>query len=92
MTNDARFSMRLPKATLDFGHAYAAQSNTTLSELILGYLNRLQDAVSARKASVKRRRPVRNIDKYIGIVKGAENVTDEELDADRLAYLTEKYS
>lgn len=92
MTNDARFSMRLPQTALAFGHEYAAEHNMTLSELLLGYLNRLQATVNVRNTTRKRRRPVRNIDKYIGIVKGAENVTNEQLDADRFKYLTEKYS
>lgn len=90
--NDARFSMRLPQATLDFGHTYAAQCQMTLTELLLRYLNRLKDGVAAQEPYIGKRRPVRNLDKYIGIVKGAENVTDEELDADRFKYLSEKYA
>lgn len=41
--NGAQFSMRLPQATLDFGHTYSAQCQMTLAELFLRYLNRLKD-------------------------------------------------
>jgi len=90
--NDARFSMRLPQATLDFGHGYAAQNNMTLTDLLIRYIERLRDGVAVSVSTPSKKKPKRNIDKYIGIVKGAENVTDEELDEDRFKYLTEKYA
>ena len=89
MTNDARFSMRLPQATLDFGHAYATQSNTTLSELILGYLNRLQEAVTTQSP---KRRGIRDIHKYRGILKSNKSLTEEERDEIRFKHLSEKYA
>ena len=89
MTNDARFSMRLPQATLDFGHAYAAQSNTTLSGLILGYLNRLQEAVSTK---APKGRGIRDIHRYRGILKSDKPLRDKERDEMRFKYLSEKYA
>ena len=89
MTNDARFSIRLPQDALDFGHAYAAQSNTTLSELFLGYLNRLREAVSTKSP---KRHGIRDIHKYRGILKGDKPLTDKERDMMRFKYLTEKYA
>ena len=87
--NDARFCMRLPQSKLDFAQGYAAQCQMTVTELFLRYLDRLQNAVSAEPA---KRRRVRNISKYRGIIKCAKTMADEELDAERFKYLSEKYA
>ena len=46
--NDARFCMRLPQAALDFAQGYASQCQMSVTDLFLGYLNRLQEAVAAK--------------------------------------------
>lgn len=90
--NDARFSMRLPRETLAFAQGYAAQCNMTLTDLLLRYLDRLRSGASRTAAARAAKRPVRNLDKYIGIARGMEHVTDEELDEMRFRHLSEKYA
>ncbi len=90
--NDARFSMRLPRETLAFAQGYAAQCNMTLTDLFLRYLDRLRNGASGTDAARAAKRPVRNLDKYIGIAGGMEHVTDEELDGMRFRHLSEKYA
>jgi len=87
--NDARFSMRLPQATLDFGHGYAAQNNMTLTDLLIRYLERLRDGVAVLPGKNRR---VRDIKKYRGILKGDRTKTDAELDKMRFKHLSEKYA
>jgi len=87
--NDARFSMRLPQATLDFGHGYAAQNNMTLTDLLIRYIERLRDGSGLLSQNCHR---VRDIKKYRGILKSNVAKTDKELDEMRFKYLSEKYA
>ena len=87
--NDARFSMRLPQATLDFAQGYASQCQMSVTDLFLGYLNRLQEAVAAKSP---KRHGIRDIRKYRGILKRGHALADEERDEMRFKYLSEKYA
>ena len=87
--NDARFCMRLPQAALDFAQGYAAQCQMSVTDLFLGYLNRLQDAVAAKSP---KRHGIRDIRKYRGILKRGHSLSDEERDVMRFKYLSEKYA
>ena len=87
--NDARFCMRLPQAALDFAQGYAAQCQMSVTELFLGYLNRLQEAVAAKSP---KRHGIRDIRKYRGILKRGNSLSDEQRDEMRFKYLSEKYA
>ena len=87
MINDARFSMRLPQTVLDFAQGYASQCQMSVTELLLGYLNRLQEAVAAKPP---KRHGVRDIRKYRGILKRDHSLTDEDRDKMRFKHLSEK--
>lgn len=87
--NDARFCMRLPQAALDFAQGYASQCQMSVTDLFLGYLNRLQEAVAAK---APKRNGIRNIRKYRGILKRGHSISDEERDEMRFKYLSEKYA
>ena len=87
--NDARFCMRLPKTALDFAQGYASQCQMSVTDLFLGYLNRLQEAVAAKSP---KRHGIRDIRKYRGILKCNHSTTDEKRDEMRFRYLSEKYA
>ncbi len=87
--NDARFCMRLPKTALDFAQGYASQCQMSVTELFLGYLNRLQEAVAAKSP---RRHGIRDIRKYRGILKRGNSLSDEQRDEMRFKHLSEKYA
>ena len=87
--NDARFCMRLPKTALDFAQGYASQCQMSVTELFLGYLNRLQEAVAAKSP---RRHGIRDIRKYRGILKRGNSLSDEQCDEMRFKHLSEKYA
>ena len=87
--NDARFCMRLPQAALDFAQGYASRCQMSVTDLFLGYLNRLQDAVAAKSP---KRHGIRDIRKYRGILKRGHPLSDEERDDMRFKYLSEKYA
>ena len=89
MTNDARFSMRLPQTALDFAQGYASQCQMSVTDLFLGYLNRLQEAVAAK---APKSRGIRDIRKYRGILKRGHSLADGERDEMRFKYLSEKYA
>ena len=86
---DARFCMRLPQAALDFAQGYAAQCQMSVTELFLGYLNRLQEAVATKSP---KRHGIRDIRKYRGILKRGNSLSDEQRDEMRFKYLSEKYA
>lgn len=85
--NDARFSMRLPQPTLDFVQGYAAQCQTSVTELVLQYFERLQSAATARTAKKRR---FRDLSKYRGIVRPA--MDDREVDDLLSRNVLEKYA
>ena len=87
--NDARFCMRLPQAALDFAQGYASHCQMSVTDLFLGYLNRLQEAVAAKPS---RRHGVRDIRKYRGVLKSAQSLSDEQRDEMRFKHLSEKYA
>ena len=87
--NDARFCMRLPKTALDFAQGYASQCQMSVTELFLGYLNRLQEAVAAKSP---KRHGNRDIRKYRGILKRGNSLSDEQRDEMRFKHLSEKYA
>ena len=87
--NDARFCMRLPQTALDFAQGYASQCQMSVTDLFLGYLNRLQEAVAAKPP---KRHANRDIRKYRGILKRGDHPTYEQRDEMRFKYLTEKYA
>ena len=87
--NDARFCMRLPQTALDFAQGYASQCQMSVTELFLGYLNRLQEAVAAKSP---KRHGIRNIRKYRGILKRNHSMSGNERDEMRFKYLSEKYA
>ena len=87
--NDARFCMRLPQTALDFAQGYASQCQMSVTDLFLGYLNRLQEAVAAKPS---RRHGVRDIRKYRGVLKRAQSLSDEQRDEMRFKHLSEKYA
>ena len=87
--NDARFCMRLPQTALDFAQGYASQCQMSVTELFLGYLNRLQEAIAAKSPN---RPGIRDIRKYRGILKRDHSLADEERDEMRFKYLSEKYA
>ena len=87
--NDARFCMRLPQAALDFAQGYASHCQMSVTDLFLGYLNRLQEAVAAESP---KRPGIRDIRKYRGILKRGRSLVDEERDEMRFKYLSEKYA
>ena len=87
--NDARFCMRLPQTALDFAQGYASQCQMSVTDLFLGYLNRLQEAVAAKSPE---RHGIRDIRKYRGILKREHSLANEERDAMRFKYLSEKYA
>ena len=87
--NDARFCMRLPQAALDFAQGYASQCQMSVTDLFLGYLNRLQEAVAAK---APKSRGIRDIRKYRGILKRGHSMANEDRDAMRFKYLSEKYA
>ena len=87
--NDARFCMRLPQTALDFAQGYASQCQMSVTDLFLGYLNRLQEAVAAKSS---KRHGIRDIRKYRGILKGGRSLTDEERYEMRFKRLSEKYA
>ena len=87
--NDARFCMRLPQAALDFAQRYAAQCQMSVTDLFLGYLNRLQEAVAAKSP---KRHGIRDIRKYRGILKRGNSLSDEARDKMRFKHLAEKYA
>ena len=87
--NDARFCMRLPQTALDFAQGYASQCQMSVTDLFLGYLNRLQEAVAAK---APQSRGIRDIRKYRGILKRDHSPADGERDEMRFKYLSEKYA
>ena len=87
--NDARFCMRLPQTALDFAQGYASQCQMSVTDLFLGYLNRLQEAVAAKSP---KRHGIRDIRKYRGILKCNRSTSDKERDEMRFKYLSEKYA
>ena len=87
--NDARFCMRLPQTALDFAQGYASQCQMSVTDLFLGYLNRLEEAVSAKSPT---RPGIRDIRKYRGILKHGHSLADGERDEMRFKYLSEKYA
>ena len=87
--NDARFCMRLPKTALDFAQGYASQCQMSVTELYLGYLNRLQEAGAAKSP---KRHGIRDIRKYRGILKRGNSLSDEQRDEMRFKHLSEKYA
>ena len=87
--NDARFCMRLPQTALDFAQGYASQCQMSVTDLFLGYLNRLQEAVAAKSP---KRHGIRDIRKYRGILKRGHFMSDEQRDEMRFNYLSEKYA
>ena len=87
--NDARFCMRLPQAALDFAQGYASQCQMSVTDLFLGYLNRLQEAVAAKSP---KRHGIRDIRKYRGILKRGNSLSDEQRDEMRFKHLSEKYA
>ena len=87
--NDARFCMRLPQAALDFAQGYASRCQMSVTDLFLGYLNRLEEAVAAKSPE---RPGIRDIRKYRGILKRGHSLSDEERDEMRFKHLSEKYA
>ena len=87
--NDARFCMRLPQAALDFAQGYASQCQMSVTDLFLGYLDRLQKAVATK---TPKRHGIRDIRKYRGIFKRNHSLADEERDEMRFKYLAGKYA
>ena len=87
--NDARFCMRLPQAALDFAQGYAAQCQMSVTDLFLGYLNRLQEAVAEKSPQ---RRNIRDSRKDRGGLKRGRSLSDEARDKMRFKHLAEKYA
>ena len=61
----------------------------SVTDLFLGYLNRLQEAVAAKSP---KRHGIRDIRKYRGILKRDHSISSKERDEMRFKYLSEKYA
>lgn len=44
--NDARMTIRLPSASLDFAREYAEQTGTTVTDLVIRYFDRIKKALA----------------------------------------------
>ncbi len=55
--NDARMTIRLPRASLVFAHEYAEQTGTTVTDLVIRYFERIK-ASFATSPVAKESRPL----------------------------------
>ena len=78
--NDARMTIRLPRASLVFAHEYAEQTGTTVTDLVIRYFERI-------KASFATSPVPKSVRKVAGIVPQSIDARE-----DYRKHLVERYS
>lgn len=78
--NDARMTIRLPRASLVFAHEYAEQTGTTVTDLVIRYFERIRATFAANPVP-------KSVRKVAGIVPQSVDAREEYR-----KHLLERYS
>ena len=78
--NDARMTIRLPRASLAFAREYAEQTGTTVTDLVIGYFERIRATFAANPVP-------KSVRKVAGIVPQSADARKEYRE-----HLMERYS